>query len=312
MKKLLMASALAVTLASHAGVQQEVKFKRGESSTQISGGVIRGERDQYVIGAGKDQYLAVTLTSAESNAVLDIYGPGYKVNADGDVDGTRLRGASETTRYVGQLPVKGQYLIVVGGTRGNADYKLSVGVTAEAPVNLDAQKATPAAALQHANPPPPKPPTLAGSWICNEAEEDRPTVFFEDGTFMTYSAQDLGNHVFASGLYQLQGNRLEIVQAIGLVIRQSDGVVSLPWGQSTPGGTLGMTNFRVQTYQINSLEANKLLRTRLQVTTGPGGEIRNRRVETNCVRSVRHPVLEKKRQEVPESLYMSLNRVMGR
>lgn len=147
MKKSLIASALAVTLTSHAGVTQEVKFKRGESSAQISGAVIPGERDQYTFGAGKDQYLAVTLTSAESNAVLDIYGPGYKVDADGDVKGTRLSSASETTRYVGQLPAKGQYLIVVGGTRGNAQYQLSVGITSDAPAAapLAASKPVPAA-----------------------------------------------------------------------------------------------------------------------------------------------------------------------
>lgn len=151
MKKWLIATTLTIALTSHAGVKQEVKFKRGESSAQISGAVIRGERDQYFLGAGKDQYLAVTLTSVESNAVLEIYTPGYKVDADGDVKGTRLSGASEVTRYVGQLPAKGQYLIVVGGTRGNANYELSISITAEAPPNLVAQQPTLAKAPEPAS-----------------------------------------------------------------------------------------------------------------------------------------------------------------
>lgn len=312
MKYVLTALVAALHLTGMCATKQEVKFKRGESSASVAGNVIRGERDQYTIGAGQGQYLSLTMLSLENNAVFDVYQPGFKVSAEGDVQGQRLNGASGVTRFTGQLPVKGQYLIVVGGTRGNADYKLSVGITAEPPTSAAVKEAIPPKAAQPETPPAGKSPSLVGSWICNEGGENRPTAFFSDGTFMLYSAQDRNNHVFASGIYQFQGNRLEMVRALGMTIRQSDGAVLAPWGQSPPGKAFGMTNFLVLSYQISGLDATKLLRTRLRVSTGPGGESENESRETNCVRSERHFVLENHRQAVPASLYDSLRRVMGR
>jgi len=68
------------------------------------------------------------------NAVFGIDKPGYKISVeDGitDIDGESLPEAGETNDakvWKGRLPVSGKYLIVVGGTRGNADYKLIVAV----------------------------------------------------------------------------------------------------------------------------------------------------------------------------------------
>ena len=65
----------AITLSSvfAQGVKKKVRFARGASSTTIKGGVIRGERDRYYVGAKKGQTMTVKITSEEDNAVFQIY-----------------------------------------------------------------------------------------------------------------------------------------------------------------------------------------------------------------------------------------------
>jgi hypothetical protein len=84
-----------------------------------SGSVIRGERARHPVKAKAGQTLDVSITSDENNAVFQVYSPGEK--------GT-LPGAGETddaTKWSGKLPADGEYVIVVGPTRGNATYKLT-------------------------------------------------------------------------------------------------------------------------------------------------------------------------------------------
>jgi hypothetical protein len=46
-----------------------------------------------------------------------------------DVSGPALAGEDkDIMRWSGKLPKSGTYLIVVGGTRGNATYKMDVGI----------------------------------------------------------------------------------------------------------------------------------------------------------------------------------------
>lgn len=92
-----------------------VKFPRGRTSTVISDSVVRGTRDNYILGARSGQKMTVRITSREDNAVFDIYTPG---------DGETL--AQEATDWSGRLPVSGDYTVSVGGTRGNASYKLEL------------------------------------------------------------------------------------------------------------------------------------------------------------------------------------------
>jgi hypothetical protein len=92
-----------------------------ESKT-VSGSVIRGERARHTVNAKAGQTLEVNVTSEEDNAVFQIYLPGEK--------GT-LPGAGEmddATKFSGEVPTDGEYVIVVGPTRGNATYKLSYSV----------------------------------------------------------------------------------------------------------------------------------------------------------------------------------------
>ena len=104
------------------GVKQKVRFARGSSSTTISGAVVRGDRDRYYLGASKGQTMSVKITSREDNAVFQVYLPGEQ---------EALSGAGEeddATNWSGELPVDAEYVIVVGGTRGNASYKLTVSI----------------------------------------------------------------------------------------------------------------------------------------------------------------------------------------
>ncbi len=110
-------SLAAVTSAD--GVTKRIRFAKGKHSASVSNSVVRGDRDTYIAGAGAGQTMTVKITSLENNAVFQIEGP----------DGEYLDGAGEmddAMNFSGVLPAKGDYKIVVGGTRGNASYKLTV------------------------------------------------------------------------------------------------------------------------------------------------------------------------------------------
>lgn len=134
MLALLMVGALLIGVGE-AGVNQEIRFPAGKTSTLIEQRVIRGERDQYFLTAKAGQKMEVSITALEKNAVFQIYQPGYQVGKDEDgileIKGAPLKGAGEgedTTVWKGVLPVSDKYLILVGGTRGNATYKLKISI----------------------------------------------------------------------------------------------------------------------------------------------------------------------------------------
>lgn len=91
-----------------------VKFASGANSTTIKQSVIRGERDTYLLGAKQEQQMNLKITSLEKNAVFEVIAPGGKTIKQ------------EATTWSGKLPANGDYQIVVGGTRGNASYELTV------------------------------------------------------------------------------------------------------------------------------------------------------------------------------------------
>jgi hypothetical protein len=98
------------------GITKTVKFAKGGTSASYSNAVVRGDRDTYILGAGGGQTMSVSISSLESNAVFDVIAPG----------GQTL--ANETTSWNGQLPSNGKYRIIVGGTRGNATYKINFSI----------------------------------------------------------------------------------------------------------------------------------------------------------------------------------------
>ena len=108
---------------------------RASNSTLIKQSVIRGESDQYFLTAKAGQKMEVSITALEKNAAFTIYQPGYKAGKDADgileIKGATLKGAGEgedATAWKGDLPASGKYLILVGGTRGNATYKLKISI----------------------------------------------------------------------------------------------------------------------------------------------------------------------------------------
>jgi len=124
---------LEVSGAAAAGVSETMRFSQSSSSMEIEQSVVRGERDFFYLTAKVGQKMTVKLSSLENNAVLQIYQPGFEVSANKEggreVKGKCLPGAGETddaTAWKGGLPASGQYLLVVGATRGNATYRLKV------------------------------------------------------------------------------------------------------------------------------------------------------------------------------------------
>ncbi len=95
---------------------QRVEFLPGKRAATVSNSVIRGERDVYLLGASGGQQMDVSITALENNAVFDVISPsGYILS---------LEAGSETVF----LPHTGDYQVIVGGTRGNATYELTIGI----------------------------------------------------------------------------------------------------------------------------------------------------------------------------------------
>ncbi|GFK93038.1 hypothetical protein NNJEOMEG_00867 [Fundidesulfovibrio magnetotacticus] len=116
---------IVVLLACTAAVAREnrktLRFERGADSATVQGAVIRGDRDVYDLGARAGQTMEVSVTAFEDNAVFQVFAPG----------GKPLPGADEgddAKAWKGALPASGTYRIVVGGTRGNAEYALTVSI----------------------------------------------------------------------------------------------------------------------------------------------------------------------------------------
>lgn len=104
------------------GVKKKVRFAKGASSARIEGAVIRGDRDRYYVGAKEGQTMTVNISSVEKNAVFQIYLEGEQETLPGAGEG------DDAMKWSGKLPSDGEYVIVVGGTRGNASYTLTISV----------------------------------------------------------------------------------------------------------------------------------------------------------------------------------------
>lgn len=108
-------------ITSADGITKRVRFAKGKSSATLSGAVVRGDRDTYILGAKAEQMMTVKITSTERNAVFQITDPNGEFLQDaGDGD--------DAMNWTGSLPESGNYRIIVGGTRGNATYKLTVSI----------------------------------------------------------------------------------------------------------------------------------------------------------------------------------------
>jgi hypothetical protein len=116
------ACSLALSSLLAQGVKKKIQFERGSSSATVKGAVIRGESDRYYVGAKKGQTMSLKITSEEDNAVFQVYLPGEEQTLSGAGEG------DDTKDWTGELPRDAEYVIVVGGTRGNATYTLKVSI----------------------------------------------------------------------------------------------------------------------------------------------------------------------------------------
>ena len=73
--------------------------------------------------------ILVSRTDPDSNIVFQLYQPGWKITPGPDLSGDALKGAADgddARAWSGKLPAKGNYLLVVGTTRGGGEYNLRV------------------------------------------------------------------------------------------------------------------------------------------------------------------------------------------
>lgn len=103
-----------ITVPAQSDRTRRVRFARGRTTKVIKDAVVRGTQDRYLLRASAGQTLIVHITSVESNAVFDVRAPRGRALAE------------EATDWTGELPRSGDYVISVGGTRGNATYTLEV------------------------------------------------------------------------------------------------------------------------------------------------------------------------------------------
>lgn len=98
-----------------------IEFKRGTTSTTISGTVHGDEQAEYVLAAKKGQRLVIKLTSVPAkSSVFQLLGP------DNDTLGLEF---DANWDYSGKLPKTGDYFITVARpteSKGTSKYRLTV------------------------------------------------------------------------------------------------------------------------------------------------------------------------------------------
>jgi len=98
---------------------QRIQFAPGSNSATVETAVVLGTRDRYLLNARQGQVLTLKISSVEKNALFDVLTPPNRA-------GQRTTLKEGVTHWQGKLPASGDYLVVVGSTRGNATYKLQV------------------------------------------------------------------------------------------------------------------------------------------------------------------------------------------
>lgn len=153
---------------------------------------------------------------------------------------------------------------------------------------------------------------FVGSWVCLEGGENRPTIFFPDGTFILSSLQDKPRLTVISGVYLRNGDSLKVANGIAKSTDIKSGTIVLPWGNVKHGGSFWMSNFRLHTYKIIAIDQEKMKLNIISSSNGPGGEVLpgNSKAVT-CTRSSGIPMLETQRKDVPKMLYGNLRAVVG-
>lgn len=112
---------------------KKIFFATGSTRGMAGGHVQRGSQNLYSLTANAGQYMTITVTIPDDNALFQIYAPGTTLGRDADgtlqFHGKALHvpgDGNDSTRWSGRLPATGTYLIAIGSTRGNARYSMDV------------------------------------------------------------------------------------------------------------------------------------------------------------------------------------------
>lgn len=95
-----------------------VRFLPGTNRATLEGAVVRGQRTRYLFRARQGQRAAISISAPEDNAVFEL--------VERRKQRETMIGGPELRRWAGTLPAADSYVIVVGGTRGNATYRLDL------------------------------------------------------------------------------------------------------------------------------------------------------------------------------------------
>ncbi len=106
-------------MAHAAGVNRQVKITTS-GTVRLPGHVVRADRDTYTLQTVGGKSADVSIESDENNAVFEILDQNGKV--------LPCAGGGDCVQWSDELPLNGTYRIVVGGTRGNANYTLVISI----------------------------------------------------------------------------------------------------------------------------------------------------------------------------------------
>jgi len=115
-------NALFVTSSWAAEIAKKISFERGTSSAVVEGSVVRGDRDVYTVKARAGQLVTINVSAIENNAAFSLFEAGELQPVAGTQD------EDDAINWNGTLRRDGAFRIVVGGTRGNANYKLRLSI----------------------------------------------------------------------------------------------------------------------------------------------------------------------------------------
>ncbi len=113
---------------------EAVYFSPGSTRGRADGQVERGGHKVYSLKGEAGQRMTVSLTAPRQNAVFSLFPPDTAITrtADGELEfrGKALHDSSapgaDRTRWRGELPATGLYLIVVESTLGPARYSMDI------------------------------------------------------------------------------------------------------------------------------------------------------------------------------------------
>jgi hypothetical protein len=100
----------------------------------VNGAIARGELDCWTIRARAGQAMSVKIESPETNAVFQLYRPGWRIRQQDsltDIDGPAERGAADgddARAWSGRVAQTGAMLVAVGTVRGGGQYRLTTAI----------------------------------------------------------------------------------------------------------------------------------------------------------------------------------------